>query len=197
MSGVSWLTITGSGLDGWIYYRLLLQSLLSTVNHNCSQSMTAKTPSIPCWTTSVFFLVFLQLASFRFTSHSLLNCECITTDLNDDCFLTDWLGSACYCDWLNDWLRIMSKLCFDRRSVGQPLLVSSTHLGLKTNFFFFWQLRVCWWMWGALSDERTDLSFTMYNIFTFYVLHECIYCTQSGLSVPDHALSWVVSAYEF
>jgi hypothetical protein len=31
-------------------------------------------------------------------------------------------------------------------------------------------------MWGALSDERTGLSFTMYNIFTFYMLlHECIY----------------------
>jgi hypothetical protein len=32
-------------------------------------------------------------------------------------------------------------------------------------------------MWGALSDERTDLPITMYNIFTFYMLlHECI-CT--------------------
>jgi hypothetical protein len=30
-------------------------------------------------------------------------------------------------------------------------------------------------MWGALSDERTGLSFTMYNIFTFYMLlPECI-----------------------
>jgi hypothetical protein len=31
-------------------------------------------------------------------------------------------------------------------------------------------------MWGALSDERTGLTFTMYNIFTFYMLlHGCIY----------------------
>jgi hypothetical protein len=27
-----------------------------------------------------------------------------------------------------------SKLCYDRRSVGQSVLVSSTHLGLKTRF---------------------------------------------------------------
>jgi hypothetical protein len=29
-----------------------------------------------------------------------------------------------------------SKLCCDRRSVGQSVLVSSTHLGLKTRFLF-------------------------------------------------------------
>jgi hypothetical protein len=31
-------------------------------------------------------------------------------------------------------------------------------------------------MWGAHSDERTGLSFTLYNIFTFYMLlNECKY----------------------
>jgi hypothetical protein len=36
-------------------------------------------------------------------------------------------------------------------------------------------------MWGALSDERMGLSFTMYNIFTFYMLlHECI----KGKDIP-------------
>jgi hypothetical protein len=30
-------------------------------------------------------------------------------------------------------------------------------------------------MWGALSDERAGLSFTVYSIFTFYMLlHEFI-----------------------
>jgi hypothetical protein len=29
-----------------------------------------------------------------------------------------------------------SKLCYDRRSVGQSVLVSSTHLGLKNTFLF-------------------------------------------------------------
>jgi hypothetical protein len=59
-------------------------------------------------------------------------------------------------------------------------------------------------MWGVLSDERTDLTFTMYNIFTFYLLlHECMYIQyieglcQSRLSTTDHAVFLVASAYEF
>jgi hypothetical protein len=37
-------------------------------------------------------------------------------------------------------------------------------------------------MWSALSDERTDLSFTTYNIFTFYMLlQECIYAIYTSL----------------
>jgi hypothetical protein len=95
------------------------------------------------------------------------------------------------------------KLCYDRWSVGQSVLVSSTHLGLKTRFLFLsdscdfvgmgrplevqsyvttdgqsaslswnkaplWGLRPDFYycltvasllMWGALSDERTGLSF--------------------------------------
>jgi hypothetical protein len=50
------------------------------------------------------------------------------------------------------------KLCYDRRSVGQSVLVSSTHLGLKTKFFYC-QTVSGFLMWGALSDERTSLSF--------------------------------------
>jgi hypothetical protein len=46
-----------------------------------------------------------------------------------------------------------SKLCCDRRSVGQSVLVSSTHLGLTTRFFItVRELRVCWC--GALSLTR-------------------------------------------
>jgi hypothetical protein len=39
VSGVPWLTITGSGSDDWIYWRLLLQSLLITIKYNSSQSI--------------------------------------------------------------------------------------------------------------------------------------------------------------
>jgi hypothetical protein len=53
VSGVPWLVITGSGSDDWIYWRLLLQSLLITINYNSSQSVT-KTRSIPYWTMSIF-----------------------------------------------------------------------------------------------------------------------------------------------
>jgi hypothetical protein len=43
--------------------------------------------------------------------------------------------------------------------------------------FYFCQTVAGLLMWGALSDERTGLPSTMYNIFTFYMLlHECI-CT--------------------
>jgi hypothetical protein len=46
-----------------------------------------------------------------------------------------------------------SKLCYDRWSVGQSVLVSSTHLGLTTRFLFLSrQLRVCGC--GALSLTR-------------------------------------------
>jgi hypothetical protein len=54
-----------------------------------------------------------------------------------------------------------SELYYDRRSVGQPVLVSSTQLGLTTRFLLLSDS--CWYllMWGALSDERTGLSFTI------------------------------------
>jgi hypothetical protein len=57
-------------------------------------------------------------------------------------------------------------------------LTSSTHLGLKTRFFFsVWQLQVCWC--GASPLTRglfCLLQCTVYNLFTFYMLwHECIY----------------------
>jgi hypothetical protein len=46
---------------------------------------------------------------------------------------------------------------------------------LKPDFFFCLTFASLL-MWGALSDERTGLSFTVYNIFTFYMLlYECVY----------------------
>jgi hypothetical protein len=38
VSGVPWLMITCSGLDDWICWSLILQSLLITINYNNSQS---------------------------------------------------------------------------------------------------------------------------------------------------------------
>jgi hypothetical protein len=51
------------------------------------------------------------------------------------------------------------KLRYGRRSVGQSVMVSSPHLGSKTRFLLLsdsWAL-----LWATLSDERTDLSFTI------------------------------------
>jgi hypothetical protein len=74
-----------------------------------------------------------------------------------------------------------SKLCYDWWSVGQFVLVSSTHLGLRTRFFSCLTVVVLL-MWGALCDERMRLSFTMYSKFTFYMLlRECIYTIYTRL----------------
>jgi hypothetical protein len=40
VSGVPWLIITGSGLDNWIYWLIILLSLLIKINYKCLQSMT-------------------------------------------------------------------------------------------------------------------------------------------------------------
>jgi hypothetical protein len=59
---------------------------------------------------------------------------------------------------------------------GQSASVSwcqATIWGLRSDFFLSFAGLL---MWAALSDERTGLYFTMYNIFTFYMLlHEFIY----------------------
>jgi hypothetical protein len=48
-----------------------------------------------------------------------------------------------------------SKLCYDRRSVGQSVLVSTTHQRPKTRFFFIVrQLRVCWHGAPSLTKGR-------------------------------------------
>jgi hypothetical protein len=72
---VSWLIITGSGLDDWIYWHFYynyssLQSIITANNR-----WLPKTRSIHYWTTSVFFLVFLLLwlTWFWFANPSLTN----------------------------------------------------------------------------------------------------------------------------
>jgi hypothetical protein len=54
LNTVTWRIITDSGLGDWIYWHLLLQSLLITINYNISQSMTAYELLRFYWTTSVF-----------------------------------------------------------------------------------------------------------------------------------------------
>jgi hypothetical protein len=53
-----------------------------------------------------------------------------------------------------------SKLCYDRRSVGQSILVSSTHLVLTTRFLLLSD-SLGLLMWRALYNEGTGLSFTI------------------------------------
>jgi hypothetical protein len=61
------------------------------------------------------------------------------------------------------WLiitRSKSMLRYDRRSVGQAVLVSSTHLGLTTRFLLLSD-SCSLLTWGALSNERAGLPFTI------------------------------------
>jgi hypothetical protein len=76
VSGVPWLITTGSGLDDWIYLRLLLQSLLITINYN---QWLSKTRSTPYWTTSVFSSIVTGL---------VLICESVTSSASVVLWLT-------------------------------------------------------------------------------------------------------------
>jgi hypothetical protein len=73
--------------------------------------------------------------------------------------------------------QVKSKLCYDRRSVGQSILVSGTHLGLKTRLFFsLWQLRVCWCGAPSLTRGRVYLlQCAIYLHFTCYDMNVRIY----------------------
>jgi hypothetical protein len=67
-------------------------------------------------------------------------------------------------DWTSAVLQVTttkpkSNICYDRRSIGQFLLVSSTHLGLKTLFLLLSVADLL--MGGVLSDERVIVSFTI------------------------------------
>jgi hypothetical protein len=71
-----------------------------------------------------------------------------------------------------------SELYYNRRSVGQSILVSSPHLGFMTRFLLLSD-HCGFLIWGALSDERRGLSFTMYN--AQYTIH----FTVSDLRLPQ------------
>jgi hypothetical protein len=64
-----------------------------------------------------------------------------------------------------------SNLCYDLWSVSQSILVSSTHLGLQTKFFFLCLTVAGLLIWGTVFDERMVLSFTVHNVQYIYILH--------------------------
>jgi hypothetical protein len=120
----SWLIIMGSGLDDWIYWHLLVHSLVITINYNNSQSICSRT----------------LLPGLR-TTRSILVLR-----LNHD-------------DWLNLGL---SYITTDGQSVSLAWYQVPIW-GLWPDFYYC-QTIAGFLIWGALSDERTSLSFTMYNI---------------------------------
>jgi hypothetical protein len=135
---------------------------LSTAHNQCPP----KTRSILTGLRLSFLLVFLLLwlTWFWFTNHLLLLHERIpnngwrrTNHLRMNSYLV-LLSTATPPVRRNAFKISKLKLCYDRRSVGQSLSISSTHLGLKSRLFFCRTVPGLL-MWGALSDERTGLSF--------------------------------------
>jgi hypothetical protein len=142
VSGVPWLIITGSGLDHWIYRHFY---------YNCNQlqSMTAhnrwlsKTRCIPYSTTSVFSSTMTDL---------VLIYESVTYGLRT----TD-------AEWRLTYECPRSESESYVPTDGQPASQSWNKApiwGLRPDFYYC--LTVAGLLiWGALSDERTGLSFTI------------------------------------
>jgi hypothetical protein len=67
--------------------------------------------------------------------------------------LERWLASA-----VSSWVELtqMSKLCYDRWSVGTYILVPNPSWDLRPDFCYY-QTVVGLLIWGALSEERTGL----------------------------------------
>jgi hypothetical protein len=98
------------------------------------------------------------------------------------------LLAGLWCDYSNPPPK--PKLCYDRRSVGQSFLVSTSIWDLRSDFFFcLTRGRVC------LLQCAIYLNVTCYymSICTQYIQG----FWQSRLSTAYHALSLVASAYEF
>jgi hypothetical protein len=127
---------------------------------------------------SIYF-TFWYSGGLHFTVHHLTHtsvhhCRCLVPASNGE--LHRPLGSrtapglsyqlltvTVYNDWTPAvlWLNLKkSKLSYDRRSVGQSVLVSSICQGSKTRFLFL-SGGCCLLVWGAMSNYRTGLSFTI------------------------------------
>jgi hypothetical protein len=77
-------------------------------------------------------------------------------------------------------------LCYERRSGGQSVLVSSPTWGLRPDFYYC-QTVTGLLMWGALSNERTGLSFTI-------VVGPCQYC-HFRVRVPRDSRTYFIISY--
>jgi hypothetical protein len=110
-----------------------------------------------------------------------------------------------------------SHIATDGQSVSQSVLVSSPTWGSWPHISFSLTVTVLS-LWGALSDERTDLSFVrvivssnksvvrICIIFTYYYVSKCMYVCMyiythyiqglhySRLSTADHAISSIAPA---
>jgi hypothetical protein len=149
---------------GWLdLLALLLHLLLITIDYDSSQSVTAQDSlhSLLDYECLLFHCDDLALIYESATSSPsvvrwlALHSWTLNSLTNESSFTNELLHHS----GANVSLKSKSKLRYDRRSVGQSFLMSSTHLGLMTRFSLLSDS--CGFVdMGVLSDERTELSFT-------------------------------------
>jgi hypothetical protein len=100
-----WLIITGYVFDDWIYWHILVQSLLITINYNSS----LHSPSLSFY----------------------------------------------------DWLLSLSLISLPTNSRSVCLGIKHSSGAYEQIFITVRQLQICRCGWGAFSDDRKDLSFTI------------------------------------
>jgi hypothetical protein len=99
--------------------------------------------------------------------YRMITCLCLpqVTDFSSRCVvLCVFLKNACWVsEWVSEWVTVLvSYITTD----GQSASVSWCQVpiwGLWPDFYYC-QIIAGLLMWGALSDERTGLSFTLYNV---------------------------------
>jgi hypothetical protein len=143
-----WVSVTN---NNGFWMGLIGTSITITTNYNSSNLWLLKTRSIPYWTTSVFSSA---------VTHLVLIYESVTYSAYVVLWLTlhSWTMNPVTIELTTaEWVWV---LCYDRRSVGQSVLESSTLLGLTSRSLLLSD--ICgFFIWGVLSDERTGLSFTI------------------------------------
>jgi hypothetical protein len=95
--------------------------------------------------------------------YKVFNCW---TALNDVLRLTDESVTNLWRISLSEWV---SYITTDGQSASLSWCQAPIS-GLRPDFYYC-QTIAGLLMWGALSDERTGLSFTMYNVQYIYILH--------------------------
>jgi hypothetical protein len=139
--------------DSFIFFFYLITT------HN---QWLSKTRSIPYWTTSVFSSTVTDLVLIYESvtpSDSIVHWLTLHSwTLNHDSRPLLQMNHDDF-SYTNESILVWVSY-YDRRSVGQSVLEYSTNMGL-TNRFYHCQ-NIGWFlMWGALSDERTDLLITI------------------------------------
>jgi hypothetical protein len=113
-------------------------------------------------------------------------------------FIFDYIISSDNSVTANSWnitankkfLKLKLKLIYDRQSVGQPVLVSGSHLEPMTRFFFsIWRLRVSWCAAPSLTRGWAC------NLLVHLLLGLC-QSSHSWVEVPQNSWPYFTASLE-